>query len=382
MPRIERICIDALQVAPEFSGIGRRVAELGRDLRERPPGVPVHVRCARDIVELLRPEFPPDTTFSTPVRSSRPRGTRIAFQQLIGPLRDGPETLLVCPGDQAPLLSRAPYVFVLHDVRRVTMPRSTGSVLEALYYRLVIRFGLRRATAILTISEFSKSEIVRLYRPSAPIEIVTSRLDPDPATPHGVADPPRLLIVGAIRPYKGLETVIRALAYIRGAGEPVPRVTCVGSEEKAGHLTEELRELAAELHVADALELCGWLPDGELRRLYGECTASINPSEYEGYGLTVAESLANGLPTIASDIPSHREIAGDAALYFPPRDVRRLVDALRAMTADSALRERLREDGLRRAAAVGQDSVTWAEAIGAVATALSGRAALRDPAGG
>lgn len=95
--------VDALQVAPQFSGIGRRIEEIGNGFRRNPPSVPIEVRCARDVVEELRPRFPESTTFHTPVLSSRPRSIRILYQQLIAPVLTGPTTLILSPGDQAPL---------------------------------------------------------------------------------------------------------------------------------------------------------------------------------------------------------------------------------------------------------------------------------------
>lgn len=363
-PRFRRILVDALQVAPEFSGIGHRVMELGRDLSRRPPGVPIEVRCARDVAGILRDEFPEGTKFSTPLRSSRPRLVRIAFQQLLSPFLDDGETLVVSPGDQAPILSRAAIILVLHDVRRVTRPRTSGSLPEAFFYWAIIRLGVRRAAAILTVSRFSRDEIVRLYRPAAPIEVITSRLEPRaPAQRDDLPGAP-ILVVGALRPYKGLETLIRALAYIRWSGGEAPRVICVGAEEDGSGLTSQLRALAAELGVSEHFELRGWVPDTELEQLYEQCGASVNPSEYEGYGLAVAESLGGGLATIASDIPPHREIGGEAALYFEPGNVRALADAIVSVTSEPLLRQRLREAAVTRAPEIGRGAVSWGEAIG------------------
>jgi len=372
---VERIVIDALQVAPEFSGIGRRLLDMGRDLRASPPEIPVRVRCARDVVEQLRRAFPEGTKFVTPIRSSRPRVPRVVYQQLIAPFFDRSSTLLVCPGDQAPVWGRAQILFVLHDVRRVTIPASTGNRLEALYYRLVIRRGVRRAAAILTISEFSRGEIVRLYRPVAPIAVVTSPLEARGRDRKGgdAAQTPTLLAVGALRPYKGLETLIIALAKLAANGSEVPRVICVGTDETSTGYAERLERLATTRGVDSHFELRGWVSDSELQALRGDCIGAVSPSDYEGYGLPLAESLASGLPTIASAIPPHREIAGGAALYFEPGDAASLAAAIEELVSDPQLRERLSEAGLDRAASIGRDSPSWAEAIrDAAEGALSG----------
>jgi glycosyltransferase involved in cell wall biosynthesis len=362
MRPVERIVIDALQLAPEFSGIGRRLLDMGRDLRRQPPEIPLRVRCAEDVVDRLREAFPPGTEFVTPIRSSRPRARRVAYQQLVAPFIDGPTTLLVCPGDQAPVWGRSQILFVLHDVRRVTVPQSAGNRLEEVYYRLVIRRGVRRASVILTISEFSRREISRLYRPSAPIAVVKSPIEL-PVSRGAVNGAGPLLIVGALRPYKGLETLIGALSRLAADGAEVPRLICVGTDETGSGYAARLRALASERGVAPYFELRGWVSDDELEALRATCIGAISPSDYEGFGLPLAESLASGLPTIASSIPPHREVAGDAALFFEPGDDRSLAAALTQLLADPGLRDQLSEAGIRRAADFGSESISWAEAI-------------------
>ena len=379
---IKRILIDALQVAPEFSGIGRRIADLGRDFRSRPPDLPLQVRCAEDVAEGLRDEFPEHTEFVTPLRSSRPRMLRVAYQQIVGPLRDSASTLLVCPGDQAPVAGRAPLLFIVHDVRRISMPQTSESRLERLYYRLVIRAGVMRAAEILTISRFSHDELARLYAPQAPVGIVVSRIEPRPGARPEAGAEPQLLTVGALRSYKGLETLIDALGQLAERGGPVPRVICVGADESGSGYPDRLRRRAEERGAGDSFEVLGWVSDEELARLYADSTASVSPSEYEGYGLPVAEGLAAGLPVIASSIPPHREVAGDAALYFEPGDADELAEVIERLLADPGLRERLREEGSRRAGEIGRDSPTWAEAVSAAARRLSGgEVASSRPAG-
>jgi glycosyltransferase involved in cell wall biosynthesis len=104
---------------------------------------------------------------------------------------------------------------------------------------------------------------------------------------------------------------------------------------------QALRELAEERGVAAQLELAGWVDEATLERLYETAAATVSASSYEGFGLPVAESLAHGLPTIASDIPAHREVAADAAAYFPAGDEAALAERLRAVLGDPEERDRL-----------------------------------------
>jgi glycosyltransferase involved in cell wall biosynthesis len=369
----DRIVIDALPLSPEFSGVGRELLELGRDLSRIDVPCPVVVRCAADVRERLRSEFPPGTEFETPIPSSRPRSRRVLYQQLVAPFRDGPATALVCVGDQAPVWGRAPLVFVINDVRRLTHPETARSGWERFYYRAVTERGARRASSLLTISEFSRGEIRRVLAPSQPVGLIGIHPGVLPQPPDLDEVDSRLLVVGAIRSYKGLETVVDALSILKRRGDvPAPEIQFVGAREEGSAPEDELRARAERAGVSGHLAFLGWKDDDELESLYSGAAGTINPSRYEGYGLSVAESLARGLPTIASDIPSHREIAADCALLVRPGDAEALADAIGRVMTDAALRERLGARGHERAERLSEAGVSWAEAIlGAVGSATA-----------
>src|SRR4051794_24450620 len=377
---VDKIVIDAMLLSPEFSGVGRELLELGRDLSRMEVPWPVEVRCAADVRERLRTEFPSDTTFRTPLPSSKPRFRRVLYQQLVAPFREGPSTVLICVGDQAPVWGRSRLIFVINDVRRLTHPETARSRWERLYYRTVIERGARRAARILTISQFSRGEIQRVLEPRHPVDLI--EIHPATRRPRPSLDDvdPRLLVVGAIRRYKGLETVIDALAVLkRQAVQPVPEILLVGGREEGSGPEEELRTRADRAGVSDRVKFTGWKDDHELESLYLDVAGTINPSTYEGYGLSVAESLARGLPTIASDIPSHREIADDCALLVPPGDAEALAGAISRVISDRDLRERLGARSHERSERLAEVGPSWGEAIlGAVESA----AGSRDNGGG
>lgn len=318
-----RIVVDALQVSREPTGVGRQALAIGEALRDIPH---VELHCPKDAAPLFAGTY---AHVFTPISSSRPRLRRIIVQQLRA-LREGPDVVHVALGDQSPLYTRARVAAVVNDVRRLTT-RDGTSLLERSWYRLMVRRTVRRADVLLTISEFTRGELQRLFGRDATVVAHHAPMRAD--APAVRADDAPLLVVGAARPYKGLDTVADALALM----ERPPRVVTAGP--------------ATEL---------GWVDAGRLEELYGEARALIAPSRYEGYDLPVAEAMARGLPVVASAIPAHLEVGGDAILTFPPGDAAALAGALRTLD-DPARRAELGAASLARARTFG--GLGWREAI-------------------
>jgi glycosyltransferase involved in cell wall biosynthesis len=207
-----------------------------------------------------------------------------------------------------------------------------------------------------TISDFSQRELLRVTGRTARTVAAHPRRPVDQAPPAG--DGSIVLVVGALRRYKGIETVIDALALLPVAIRP--RVICAGpTEHRRGHLIRR----ALTRGVRDNVELAGWVDDRALEPLWGQASACLCPSTYEGYGLPVAESLARGIATVASDIPAHREIGGDAVSFFEAGDARSLAEALETVLGDAELRASLGRRGLARAHELAQATPGWRELI-------------------
>lgn len=348
------ILVDALQVPSQFSGVGRQVLSLGRELHRLPEELELEVRCPADVRPIIEPAFPSRTRFKTPLPRSRPRIIRIAYQQLVAPARDGESVLLVCFGDQGPVRGRASVLLVVNDLRRIRHPGTSGG-LESAYYRFLVPRAVRHASSVVTISEFSRNQI----RDALGVEarVVADHPPPQVDEPSTGASGP-FVVVSALRPYKGIETAIDALARLPAGTRH--ELVLVGTDEGRG---EELRRYARSRGVADSVHLLGWLSDERLRDLYGSAVATVNPSIYEGYGLPVAESLSYGVPTIASEIPPHREVGGDAALYFRPGDGADLAVAMQRVVEDAALQSTLADRALARSRELAALGPKWADVV-------------------
>jgi glycosyltransferase involved in cell wall biosynthesis len=145
--------------------------------------------------------------------------------------------------------------------------------------------------------------------------------------------------------YKNLATLIDAFAIARrtlGDGHLVLMGDCRG-----------IAEIAQAAGVADAVTLTGRVSDEEMRAIFARADLFVLPSIVEGFGLPVLEAMAAGAPVAVSDAAALTEVAGDAALRFPARDVRALADVIMQVWRSPETRQRLREQGRRRAATFG-----------------------------
>lgn len=247
---------------------------------------------------------------------------------------------------------------LVHDVSYRAHPDYFPRTIAA-YMRLLVGLAIRRAEAVIALSEFTRQEVLRFYPAAARRTAVVYpgvgaefRPDGDPladdqaltALGDGCLDPrrPYLLAVGNIHPRKNLARLLEAWERLRAAGRPVPAMAWAGLDRWAsGDLVR--RAQAAGVH------LLGFVPPASLPALYRRATALAYPSLYEGFGLPPLEAMACGAPVLAANTTSLPEAVGDAAVTVDPEDVAALAAGLEQILFDDGLRAELRQRGLARA---------------------------------
>ncbi len=245
-----------------------------------------------------------------------------------------------------------PTVVAIHDVSFVAHPE-WFRVREGVRRRWLTGQTARAARAIVTISEFSKRELIeRLDVPAQKIHVIPPGIDDvgDPraapsdsrgaalrrARTHGSA--PTVLFVGSIFNRRHVPDLIRAFGPI-ARSRPGAALDIVGDNRSYPY--EDLRRTIEAEELLTIVHWHEYVTDAELAELYGQARAFAFLSEYEGLGLTPLEALAAGVPPVLLDTPVARESCGEAALYVPEHDRSAVTRALESLLFDESTRSRL-----------------------------------------
>lgn len=239
-----------------------------------------------------------------------------------------------------PLYVRAPLVAVAHHLFGATIFHASAPPVAAYAYlmeRLLPLFY--RRTPWIAVSASTRADLIRRGIPRERIHIVPNGIDSTffapPAPPHALAAGSTIAWIGRLRRYKRVDVLLRALPLVR---EQVPEATL----EVAGEGPERARleALAAKLGLGASARFLGGLSELEKRALLQRAAVLAQPSIKEGWGLTILEAGACGVPAVASDVAGLRESVrqGETGLLVPPGDPAALAGALVALLRDPARR--------------------------------------------
>jgi glycosyltransferase involved in cell wall biosynthesis len=153
-----------------------------------------------------------------------------------------------------------------------------------------------------------------------------------------------VLYVGSIFNRRHVPELINGFARLARI-HPELHLEIVGDNRTSPHV--DLEAMIPSTVLSDRIHVRSYVPDDELRTLYGNSAAFVFLSEYEGFGLTPLEALASRLPVLLLDTPVAREICGDAALYVARPDPVLIEAALSTLLFDAAERERILDEGRR-----------------------------------
>ncbi len=288
---------------------------------------------------------------------------RIGWEQLVQPFVVWQEKidLLHSLAFVTPLISPCPSVITIYDLSFLTFPQGF-KYLNCLYLTLLTRLSARKARRIITISESTKRDTVRLLGVSSEkVDIVYCGVDKafHPLSKREVAPfrqkcglPERMILfVGTIEPRKNVVRLVEAYSRLRDGQVKL----VIGGAR--GWLYEEVFARVEELELTGDVLFPGYIPPDELPLWYNAAELFVYPSLYEGFGLPPLEAMACGTPVITSNVSSLPEVVGEAGLTVDPMDSKGLAEAMNQVLGDEALRQSMRERGLARAG-----HFSWAKA--------------------
>jgi glycosyltransferase involved in cell wall biosynthesis len=261
--------------------------------------------------------------------------------------------VFLAPYNTAPLLipSRTRLLLVLHDL--ILMQRFSGTGLRQQvlnYYRsCLIGPAVRRAAIVVTVSDYSRQEILRRF-PRANVRVIPNTISESwfvqqrsiPMSERGNY----LLMVTATVGHKNVDRALQAFAlYAKQVGSGAARLRIAGISGAAALYLQK----AASLGISNLVTVEPYLSEPELQNLYRHAAATLVPSLMEGFGIPVLEGMASATPVICSNTTSLPEVAGDAAAYFEPTNAAEMASSIRYVMGDPALRSSMVSKGLRRA---------------------------------
>jgi glycosyltransferase involved in cell wall biosynthesis len=262
-----------------------------------------------------------------------------------------------------PTLARRTLVTV-HDLSYVRVPECFPAPLLNYLNNSVPR-AVNRANVILADAASTQRDVNDVYRvPLEKIKVLYSgvdpRFNPNVSTEsqarvreltHGK---PYLLSVSTIQPRKNYVRLIEAFAKIANSelgiasSQYAIRNTQLVIAGGRGWMFEQVFQTVERLGLQDRVIFPSFFSDDDLSALYAGATLFVYPSLYEGFGLPVVEAMACGVPIVSSNASSLPEVGGDAVLYFDPRNVDAMVDAMQRALSDESLRAQMRAKGFEQ----------------------------------
>jgi len=247
------------------------------------------------------------------------------------------------PGYNPPIGLKIPSLFVVHDLIHLRFG-SERSKMKTLYYNRIVRPAARRCPFVLTVSEFSKNEILNWAKIPQDRVVVVGNGVSAAFTAHGErhkAPRPYCLYVGSLKDHKNVPRLIEAFSRSKAAKDFDLLFTGPESSQVLGH--------AAACGVAHQIHFAGMIEDTEMAKIYRGAKALLFPSLYEGFGLPALEAMACGVPVVAPAAGAVREIVGDAAIFCEPSYVESITAAIDLVLSDEPKCEEIVKRGLLRA---------------------------------
>ncbi|RYZ25217.1 MAG: glycosyltransferase family 1 protein [Chitinophagaceae bacterium] len=257
------------------------------------------------------------------------------------------------PDGQCSLSTKVPQCIVVHDLGFLHYPEGYKKS-HLHYYKHYTPWFVKKAKSVLTVSNFSKQDIINRYQTEeVKINIVYNGIkesfspigfeEQNPVKDKYTSGTEYFLYAGAIHPRKNLINLLKAFSKFKKRLQSSMKLVLAG---RLAWKNNEFLELLKTYKYKDDVVLTGYLEESELTRLMASAYAFVYPSLFEGFGVPVVEAMKCGVPVLTSKASSMEEISEGVALYFDPQNIDDMADKLMRIYKDEDGRRALIEKGL------------------------------------
>lgn len=344
-----KIGIDARFYGPRQKGLGRYVQKLIEEL-ERTDKKNKYIIFLRQ--ENWNEYQPANPNFKKVLANAKWYGIK---EQILMPfkIKKAKVDLVHFPHFNVPLFCPVPFVVTIHDLILKKFPtRRTSTLspirywLKNIAYQIVISSALKRARKIITVSDYTKKDILKYFKinpgkieviyegASAPMINLKSQLN---FKKFGISKP-YLLYVGNAYPHKNLKRLILAFKELKK--EKDLQLILVGEMD---HFYKRLKKFIHNslFIIHDSIIFTDFVSDKELSALYQNASCYVFPSLCEGFGLPPLEAMSLGLPVVSSSSTCLPEILGQAAIYFNPENPEEIAQKIKQVLDSEKLQKEL-----------------------------------------
>ncbi|NQV00011.1 MAG: glycosyltransferase family 4 protein, partial [Parcubacteria group bacterium] len=266
------------------------------------------------------------------------------------------------PHFNVPVLYRGNFVVTIHDLILLRFPTKRATTLgpllykfKYLAYKLAINSAVRRAKRVITVSEFTKEDLVNYFKiKSNKVEVTYEACDGVESGQLSIPEAgflekhkitkPYILYVGNAYPHKNLEGLVEAYKEFKEKNDFSHQLVLIGKED---YFYQRLKQDAYSTGILydSSVVFFGFASQKDLAYLYSKASLYVFPSFIEGFGLPGLEAMSFNLPVISSNTSSLPEILGKAAIYFDPKERDDIVSKMEKVLEDKGLQEEMKRRG-------------------------------------
>lgn len=260
--------------------------------------------------------------------------------------------VFVSPDGFCSLTSKIPQCLVIHDLGFLHSPEAYKKNHVSFLKRNTPKF-LKKAKSVVTVSEFSKDDILKNYKTDpAKIDVIPNGVkkifhpvsfnEKETIKEKYTDGKEYFIYVGAIQPRKNLINLLKAFSVFKKRLQTNMKLVIAG---RLAWKNDEFLQLISTYKYKSDIVLTGYIPEQELAALLGSAYALVYPSLFEGFGVPIIEAMKCQVPVLTSEKTSMQEVAGDAASYFNPKDHTDIADKMMLIYKDENLRKQVIEKG-------------------------------------